>query len=1109
MSENSNIECKVKVNNILYPRGRGDVSGEWGIISCSPIEVISGEPFLDKYDSFILKGILPFIDMCDTYKVIAKLIKDEKYGWQYEIVYINSNVDLTDKDEQRIFLSKILTPSQMGELYKVLDNPFEIIKSENIEQLTGIKGIGIKTANRIIQRYKENIDYSKILVELDGYGFTQNMLSKLIETYKSPDIIIEKIKNNPYILADDMEGIGWNKADAIAIKSGIDVNSDFRIKAFIKHYLNNEAENGHSYVNPSDLLYAVEEMLGEDANQEQLRNILHELYEKGNIHWDEEKTYICLKGYYELENNITNELYRLLRSKNDFKYSNYELVLKTLEQRQGWEYTDEQREAIKMALDNNVCIITGGAGTGKAQPLDSDILTENGYVKNRDIKIKDKIFGDDGELYSVVGVYPQGIKDVYEIVFSDRTTTRCCKEHLWNYQTKRQRDEYKPYDTDTLENIIKIPLYTVQKDMSKKWNIYIPIAKPLNFTNKELPIDPYIFGLLLGDGSFRKKVVFFNTEEDIIQIFKKYCIENNFNLVEELNYKGSYRIVDLCRIKSGRTYLNRMTSIIRELELYNKKSENKFIPDIYKYNSIQNRIELLGGLIDTDGEISGSSYVFSSTSRQLIDDVVFLVQSLGGTATTSNRQTKFTYNNIKKDGLPSYRLHIKLPFNISICKSLKHKDKIKKGQTSPRRSIREIRYIGKEECQCIMTSNPSQLYLTDNCIVTHNTSAVEAITTVLKDYTFGQTALAGKAAARLTEATGQEGCTIHRLLGYNPRTGFTFNKNRPMFYDIILLDETSMVGGDLFYKLIQAIASGSKLIMLGDTGQLESIGLLNVFKDMIESKVIPMIELTEIHRQAQKSAIITNSVKIRHSEQITKQGWTGIETRGELQDLTVDIFDDKILTAKKVIEHFKTEYATHKNIMDIQIIVPVKEKGDACTLELNNEIQEYYNPQNQRKREVRITNFKKTYTLREGDKVINVKNNYKTFSVDGREQSIFNGYIGIISEIDRYCIIVDFDLCGKVVIPKKSWNSLEMAYAITCHKFQGSQSNIIIVGLDYNSYSLLTKEWVYTAITRASKKCILCAEESALRYAISNSNISAKQTFLCEMLKNYYVNIDF
>lgn len=740
----SNLEAKVKVNKIIYPRN-GISTGDFGIISCSVDEVIEGEPVLDKWGSITVKGTMPEINLFDTYKLIGKLVKDQNYGWQYEIVYMGTQYDMTDEREQKIFLSHILTENQLNELFNTYSNPIQYIENEDVSALCKVKGIGAAVANRIIQKYKDTVDYSSILIELDGYGLTNTMINKLVNTYQSPEVVIQKVKENPYILADEVEGIGWSKADSIALKTGMEETSPFRIQAFLKYHLEQEAQKGNSWVYPSDLLYAVEEMLGEDIDQEHFKKILYTMFENEELYWNSEKTFIALRKYYDLEKNIKNELMRLLKAENKFEYSDYELKLSLIEEYQGWQYTDKQKEAIVTALKNNVVIITGGAGTGKS-------------------------------------------------------------------------------------------------------------------------------------------------------------------------------------------------------------------------------------------------------------------------------------------------------------------------------------------------------------------SSIKGFLDIMNNYSFAQTALSGKAAARLTELSGVKGSTIHKLLGYSPREGFAYNKDFPLKYDIIILDETSMVGAELFYQLIQAIKTGAKLIMLGDIGQLEAIGLANVFNDMIDSGVIPVVILDKIHRQAQKSAIITNSMEVRNGNQIVKQGWTGIETRGELQDLIVDIYDDKILTAPTVMNWFKKEYEENPNIMDIQIIVPLKDKGDACTFELNNSIQEYYNPADRRKQETTVTKNKKTYILREGDKVINVVNNYKTTDEYGNEQPIFNGYVGIIKLIDYDYMVIDFDICGRVVIYKKFWKNIEPAYALTCHKLQGSQAKIVIIGLDYTAYTLLTKEWVYTALTRASKKCILCAESSALRFAVSNSNIQTKQTFLAKML---------
>jgi exodeoxyribonuclease V alpha subunit len=181
----------------------------------------------------------------------------------------------------------------------------------------------------------------------------------------------------------------------------------------------------------------------------------------------------------------------------------------------------------------------------------------------------------------------------------------------------------------------------------------------------------------------------------------------------------------------------------------------------------------------------------------------------------------------------------------------------------------------------------------------------------------------------------------------------------------------------------------------------------------------------------------------------------------------------------------------------------MKERGDACTYNLNKELQLIYNPACPSKKEITLGNSFKQYVLREGDKIINIRNNYKTFDTDGRRVPIFNGNVGIIKNIDlenRY-ITVSFQCVGDIIVKSEHLIHIELGYAMTCHKSQGSEFDIVIVGLDMSAYTMLTREWVYTAITRAKKSCFGCFEPYALKLAIERSNVSIKQTFLQEQLQ--------
>jgi len=370
----------------------------------------------------------------------------------------------------------------------------------------------------------------------------------------------------------------------------------------------------------------------------------------------------------------------------------------------------------------NLILHLAGIGQGKAQPLYSKILTPNGYVKMKDIKVGDEIFGDDGKVHNVMGVFPQGKKDVYEITFSDGSKARSCDEHLWTVQTPKMRMK-NTFKDMTLAEIMEDGLYNININGHKQWKYFIPMTKPLTFKEscEELEIPPYILGLILGDGGLTGESIAItvnNKEPDIYNVLNKYCEDEGLSLnVWNTSGNGTtYRFTDY-------TSPNRLKAKLEGLGLMGKYSNEKSVPKKYLFASPSDRVELLSGLIDSDGEVNISKYIYSTVSEQLKNDVVFLVQSLGGTANVENRQTYYTHGNKKKAGQPSYRIHIKMPVDIQPIKSQKHIDKFTLGQTRARRCIRNIEYIGKEEAQCIMTSNPSQLYLTDDMIVTHNTTS--------------------------------------------------------------------------------------------------------------------------------------------------------------------------------------------------------------------------------------------------------------------------------------------------------------------------------------------------------------------------------------------------
>lgn len=732
------VECTIQQIR-FYKNG-------WGIISTSIDKVNKGDLLTDP-STTIFKGEMPNVKEGESYKISGTYVDDSKWGGQYNIDMITSNITLDDKDvaSQKKFLLSIFTEKQVENMYKALDDPYMVLKNEDAASLVKVRGCGLYTAPDWILRFQQNYHRARIYSELDEYNLSSSIIDKLIERYNSPDVVIEKIKTNPYVLITEVSGIGWAIADKIALAGGLGEYSPERISAYIYQYLFDVGEDGFSWVTPDELMGTIIEKFGDDIPDSAVTEAIHSMEEK--LWWSDDKSKIGLKKYYNLEYKIATELLRLKNAECAFSYDDWEDAVHRIEYLQGWEYTDEQKGTIKKALDENVILIQGSSGTGK-------------------------------------------------------------------------------------------------------------------------------------------------------------------------------------------------------------------------------------------------------------------------------------------------------------------------------------------------------------------TSVVRAILAALKDCSFVQCALSGKAASRLMEVTEQEGYTIHRLLGYPKgmpeKQRFEYHDENQLEYDVYILDEISMVDLSLFYYLLRAIPSGAKLICLGDNGQLEAIGSGNIAYDMLVSPEIESITLNKIHRQAENSAIVTESIKIRKGQQIVDKDWVGQEVRGNLKDFEIIAYSDKSNTYYKTLEYFSKVYEQCKDIKAVQVIVPTKQKG-ASTYMLNNAIQELYNPNSKKEEYIQIAKDK-GYFIRVGDKVVNRKNNYKT------DPNIYNGNTGIVLDIyydeeyDEQVMLIDFDGIGRVKVIRDFWKGIELGYAMTVHSVQGSEFENVIFGLDFNAFTLLSKELVYTGITRAKHKCYLICETNALRYATGKSSVRVKQTHLQQCL---------
>lgn len=358
----------------------------------------------------------------------------------------------------------------------------------------------------------------------------------------------------------------------------------------------------------------------------------------------------------------------------------------------------------------------------------------------------------------------------------------------------------------------------------------------------------------------------------------------------------------------------------------------------------------------------------------------------------------------------------------------------------------------------------------------------------------------GRAAKRLTETTGCEAKTIHRLLemGYasdDQESVFSKDETDPIETDIIIIDEASMIDVILMNNLLKALALGTRLILVGDVDQLPSVGPGNVLNDIIESQAVKVVKLNRIYRQSDESLITLNAHRINNGEM------------PELNDRNKDFFFIQKAASKEILEEilvlaykrlpvFKSGF---DSIRDIQILSPMR-KGEVGVNNLNNKLQELLNPPSENKEEKQF----KDYILRTGDKVMQTKNNY-TIEWESLENSaelsgsgIYNGDIGYIKSIDNEAqyVSVVFDEDKIARYDFASLDELELAYAITIHKSQGSEFPIVIIPIWNGPPMLMTRNLIYTGVTRAKKLVVLTGTRPILQRMINNNNIAKRYTRL-------------
>ncbi|MDH6453151.1 MULTISPECIES: helicase-related protein [unclassified Streptomyces] len=385
-------------------------------------------------------------------------------------------------------------------------------------------------------------------------------------------------------------------------------------------------------------------------------------------------------------------------------------LLSAFDDRLPFTLTDGQQKVSKEIFDDLATdhpmhrLLQGEVGSGKAQPLDSLVLTPAGFRRMGDMRVGDEIVVPDGEIALIDGVFPQGERDVWRLVLSDGSSVECDDEHLWIVGTRCGWHRGQAPEVMTTR---EIRLDTFKANGSSKW--YLPAATPVDLGDDcGLPLDPYLFGVLLGVGSFRHNLRLSTVDAEIREAVET-AVAPECRLVPVGGSRCDYTIQPTRRAGGVR---NPVIQAVRDLKLWGVTSHGKFVPDEFKNTSIKNRLAVLQGLMDTDGTVdeAGLSISFCSASLRLAEDVAWLVRSLGGRARVLPKRAAFNVSVSLPDGYAPFRLRRK-------AERVGPRPKY----NTFRRGIRAVEYVGREPVQCISVAHPSRAYITDNFTVTHNT----------------------------------------------------------------------------------------------------------------------------------------------------------------------------------------------------------------------------------------------------------------------------------------------------------------------------------------------------------------------------------------------------
>jgi ATP-dependent exoDNAse (exonuclease V) alpha subunit len=1042
-----------------------------------------------------------------TYEFQGTWLVHAKFGHQFK-ADIAFEVQPSTKEGLRAYLQSSFFPgigpaiaNRIVEYFG--DNVINILNTDS-DQLLKVKGISPPKLIAIKASWEQNKEINDIMMFLQNFGISTLFAAKIYEFYGKN--CVAQINTNPYKLASDITGIGFTLADKIALKVGFAEDSAERIKACINFILDQGTMDGHCYLLTSQIAIRSTELLKVNI-KDKVQQLLDSLERSNEIKTlvipKEEKRYYSRKIYFN-ETYCAEKVHSLLDNEMNIKIDD-----KLFDSSEGGiQLSEEQTNAVRGVLSHGISILTGGPGVGKCLKKGTLVLMFNGSKKKvEDITIGDLLMGDDSTQRKVLSL-ANGKEKIYDIISNDGKDWGCNESHILSlvYNDSSRNciiNGKKLVKGDIIDISVKdyLALSTRKKHHLKQYSTGI------EFPNKKTIIPPYLLGLWLGDGSHRENKIF-NTDEEVFEYGKE--IANEIGLkYKKTTPKTRCEFMSFTGTK-GKSF----TTLLRKYNLFG----NKHIPEDFLINSKKNRLELIAGLIDSDGYLTPSGcFEITLTNKELSYQIQDLILSSGIRCSLNLKKVSMK----RKDGSVYKTNGYRLIFSDS-CNQIPTKIKRKISNNKPNKNQLNTgfklidkglgEYYGFE-------IDGNHRFVLGNYIVTHNTQTTKKIVHVL--HALGKNVIlaapTGRASQRMTELIGAEASTVHRLLSWDHLNGgFLKNENNPISADFIIIDESSMLDINLASALLKATQNYTQILFIGDPDQLPPVGPGDFFRDLMESGAVPVYRLNKIFRQGKESLIIKYAHQINsgvnpsiETPLLTPEVWTdgsdccfvdsgmpepnksakdypkwsSLRYGLEISDMIIKLYTDimpKYLGKEK----------------ETQILIPMN-IGDMGTIRINSLIQNVVNPHEKGKGEIKL----KEKLFRKTDKVIQTKNNY--------DLGVFNGDIGRIVEIDgsKNELVVKYSEDREVSYKKSEIFELDLAYAISIHKSQGSEFDCVIIPITSHHYRMLYRNLIYTGLTRAKKYAVFIGQRKSLELAVNNNNYEKRQTSLKAMLlDNSFVN---